>query len=96
MHVDSRFALSQLWGSLRATWPRKRRKQRRQRRPRRKRSNCSTKSLSIWIASEIRCALCSTDGPHFSPTEYPQNKLLNQSDRYADGGCITVRFFIGT
>jgi hypothetical protein len=37
MRVDDRLALSQLWGSRRATWPRKRRRQRRQ--PRRKRSS---------------------------------------------------------
>jgi acyl-CoA synthetase (AMP-forming)/AMP-acid ligase II len=75
MHVDCRLASSQLLGSRRATWPRKRRRQRRQRRqPRRKRSSRSTKTLSIRIASEVRYALCSTDRPQLSPTEYPRNK----------------------
>ena len=44
------------------------------RQPRRKRSSRSTKPLSIRIASEVRCALCSTDRPQLSPTEYPRNK----------------------
>jgi hypothetical protein len=73
MHVDTRLALSQLLGLRRVTWPRKRRRQRRQRRqPRRKRSNRSTKPLSIRIASEVRYALCGTDRPQLSPTEYPR------------------------
>jgi len=47
MHVDCRLASSQLLGSRRATWPRKRRRQRRQRRqPRRKRSSRST--ITWW------------------------------------------------
>jgi hypothetical protein len=37
------------------------------------RSNRSTKPLSIRIASEVRYALCSTDRPQLSPTEYPRN-----------------------
>ena len=63
MHVDGRPALDNFLGKWRATWPRKRRRQRRQprRRPRRKRSNRSTKPHSIRIASEVRCALRSTD-----------------------------------
>jgi len=74
MHVDCRLASSQLLGSRRATWPRKRRRQRRRRRQPRKRSSRSTKPLSIRIASEVRYALCCTDRPQLSPTEYPRNK----------------------
>jgi len=74
MHVDTRLALSQLLGLRRVTWPRKPRRQKRQprRQPRRKRSNRSTKPLSIRIASEVRYALCGTDRPQLSPTEYPR------------------------
>jgi len=39
MHVEGRLALSNNWGSRRATWPRKRRRRRQRRQPRRKRSN---------------------------------------------------------
>ena len=92
MHVDCRLASSQLLGSRRATWPRKRRQRRRRRQPRRKRSSRSAKPLTIRIASEVRYALCTTDRPQLSPTEYPRN---NQSGRTIMGhGCCTmVRFF---
>ena len=78
MHVDCRLASSQLLGSRRATWPRKRRQRRQRRQPRRKRSSRSAKPLTIRIASEVRYALCTTDRPQLSPTEYPRN---NQSGR---------------
>jgi len=51
MPVDCRLASSQLLGSRRATWPRKRRRQRQRRQPRRKRSSGSPKPLTIRITS---------------------------------------------
>ena len=87
-------ALTQHLGLRRAIWRRKRRRLRRRRRqPRRKRSNRSTKIHKIRIAP-VRCVLRSTDGSIFRRKNI-RTKTFRPAP-YADGCCITVRFFVAT
>jgi hypothetical protein len=48
----------------------------------------------VRIASEVRYARRSTDRRQLSPTEHPEQQIV-RPDPYADGCCITVRFFVG-
>ena len=50
-------------------------------------------TFSIRIASEVRCALRSTDRQQ--PWSQNIRATNSRPDLYADGCCITVRFFIG-